>query len=631
MCGFVGFSHAHKASEAVLHDMLLPIQHRGPDEVGTYIDSIIGLGHQRLIVIEPEGGKQPRIDTKSKNALVFNGELYGYKKHVEELDNLNIKLDDNSDTEVLFQFLNMYGVNKTLNMIDGMFAFAFFDASKKELFLARDRFGEKPLYYGFSHGVLVFASELNSIRKHPFFKNAELNINAISKYLHFDYIPNEETLFKNIYKLRPGQFLKWKQDEIKTQTYWMPYNNESYLNNNLHEADYIECLEEKMSESVKQCLVADVPVAVFLSGGIDSAMIAALASKHNSNIHSYTVKMPSSTYDESNDAKMTAEHLGINHEIIQLEEHDLISAFDQVYTKLDEVIADSSIIPTYLVSREVRKKATVALGGDGADELFAGYMNFSVQNWTKLFSMLPNNFAHLLAQLVRFMPVTGKYMSQDFLIRQLSYGFGKKEFQQSFYWMASFPPVAQKKLWSSSIPFHDSALNVNSAIDEISEVAINSSTDSITRLILQFIYSYLPDDILVKVDRASMYNSLEVRSPFLTKSVAEFALSLPPKTKIKNSKRKYILKKMAGKYFPKEIMDRKKHGFAIPVSELIKTKFKNRFEDVLFDKGNTAADLFDESEVKRLWEEHQHNKVDHRKKLWSLFTLYKVLDNYTVV
>jgi len=631
MCGIVGFSKYSQDAGEILREMLKPIQHRGPDATNTHIASNIALGHQRLIVIEPEGGEQPRVDTETNNALVFNGEIYGYKKHIEELNKLNIKLNDNSDTEVLFQYLQKYGVESTLEKINGMFAFAYFDAIKKNLFLVRDRFGEKPLYYGISQGVLVFGSELQSVRKHPLFKNAELNFNAISEYLHFDYIPNEGTLYKNIYKLRPGNYLTWNNGAVRIQSYWKPQHDILNSGKNINENECIEQLENILSESIKQCLVADVPVAVFLSGGVDSALIAALASRHNSNIHSYTVKMPSYTYDESADAKATADHLGISHEIIELGDYDLIAAFDHVFSKLDEVLADSSLIPTYLISREVRKKATVALGGDGADELFAGYMNFSVQKWSRLFSMLPKSIGQLLAQVVRLMLVTGQYMSQDFLINQLSYGFGRKDYQQSFYWMASFPPASQSKLWSASVISEGFNSSVNSAVDKISKYGNKYSEDYITRLVFQFISSYLPDDILTKVDRASMYNSLEVRSPFLSKPVAEYALNLPSNMKIKNGCRKYILKRVAEKYLSKDIVNRKKHGFALPVSDLIKTKLKDRFEDVLFDANNPAAKLFNHSEVKRLWNEHQQNKVDHRKKLWSLYTLYKVLDNYSAI
>ncbi len=631
MCGIVGFTGSSNKADEILHAMLKPIHHRGPDETNIYINSDISFGHHRLIVVEPNGGNQPRVDTRTKNALVFNGELYGYKNQISKLNSSNIDLKDNSDTEVLFQFLNIYGIEKTLEKINGMFAFAYYDATERRVFLARDRFGEKPLYYGISNGTLVFGSELSTIKCHPLFKDSKLNINAISKYLHFDYIPNNETLFKNIYKLQPGNFLTWKNGEFSTRQYWKPECNTNSSLQNISENEYIQQLEDKLLTSVQQCLVADVPVALFLSGGIDSALIAGIAKHYNSEIYSYTVKFSDSTYDESNYAIKTASKLGINHEIIELDDIDLINGFDTVYKKLDEVISDTSLIPTYLVSRAVSKKATVALGGDGADELFAGYINFSVQKWSWLFSKLPISFSKSLMHLAKIMPASEKYMSYNFLLNQLAYGIGRLEEEQSFYWMAAFNPESQEQLWLPETIENKISFNINTEIEKFLDNQKNNSRDRTAKLILQFISSYLPDDILVKIDRASMYNSLEVRSPYLTREFAELALKIPSALKVKSGNRKYILKRLAEKYLPKNIVYRKKHGFALPVSELIKTQLKERFEDVLFNSKNPANELFNIAEVKRLWREHQENKFDHRKKIWSIFTLYKVLENYSTI
>tara|TARA_R110000782_G_scaffold85297_9_gene165880 strand:- start:3485 stop:5377 length:1893 start_codon:yes stop_codon:yes gene_type:complete len=624
MCGLAGFTSPDKNKSQILSKMLATINYRGPDSENVYFDSSIAFGHLRLAVVDIDGGSQPRIgDSKQPDALIYNGEIYGYKKIGNILRQESIPLRDNSDTEVLFWLLKTKGVDNTLKQIDGMFAFAYRPKDSKVVYLARDRFGEKPLFYAINNGQLIFASEINAILQHPLFENRSLDKTAISQYLTLEYIPGENTGVEGVYKVPPGHIVQFENGQINKKCYWRPVHNKVKIN--LPDNKKLQELEQLLVDSVKERLIADVPVGVFLSGGLDSSLIAAIAAREKNDISAFTIKMPQASFDESKFAKSTADYLGLKHNIFELTDNDLLYGLEKVSAKIDQPFADSSIIPTFLVCQHAKHEVTVALGGDGADELFAGYPNFKMTRFTKLMERLPAITRPVLQRLLMSAPDTSEYMSYSFLMRQLSYGFGKKALFQPIYWMSAFSIEEQADLWMPEF------LTVNSGLllEKQMEYLLHESNkeNALESLLYLFSTMYLPDDILTKVDRAAMYNSLEVRSPYLEHKFSEYVLSLPMKDKLTGFDSKVLLKKLALRYLPNEIVTRKKHGFALPIANLIRGAFKDRIEMVLFDQNNPVYDWFCKGVIKSYWNEHQGLRRNHGKKIWTLYTLFCFANN----
>ena len=595
--------------------------HRGPDQNGILVDRGIALGHTRLAIIDLAGGTQPRIDASSGDALAFNGEIYGYRALQDELSAAGIPLRDHSDTEVLFQLLRRHGIEGAVERVDGMFAFAFRDGATGALYLARDRFGEKPLYYGLADGQLVFASEIAALRCHPAFRAGGVDRHAAYSFLVFEYSPGSASGWEGIAKLEPGTILTFRDGRISIKQYWRPQLNR-HSHQSIGAASAAETLDELLRDSVRRRIVADVPVGVFLSGGIDSSLVTALAAEASPEVTAFTVRIGGAGFDETPYATAVARHLGIRHEIVEFGEADLDDAFDAITTKLGEPLADSSLLPTYLVCRAARERMTVALGGDGADELFAGYPNFPVQRFAPAMRFLPAPLGRLVGRVAAALPSGGGYMNRRFLATQLSQGFGAATDRQSYLWMAPFGPQELRELWQrSAVPEGE----LDTAFAPIDRLAANmAGLSELDRLLHLFLATYLPDDILTKTDRASMFNSLEVRSPFLDRRFAEFACALPSSLKLNGQTRKYLLKQVARRYLPSAIADRKKHGFALPIGALIRTLFWERCRDVLLSRENPVANWFMPGAIERLTEEHKVGQRDHGKKLWALFILFTI-------
>jgi asparagine synthase (glutamine-hydrolysing) len=619
MCGLAGFTAPGVDAPAIVRRMTASLAHRGPDGSGEFIDAGIALGHRRLAIIDLAGGAQPRVETASGDALIFNGEIYGYRDLAAALRASGVELCDRSDTEVLFQMLRRSGVRQTLAAIDGMFAFAFRDGKSGTLYLARDRFGEKPLFYGLAGGALVFASELSALRRHPAFRHSGIDRAAAFQFLTYEYLPGDRSGREGIRKLPPGHLLSFADGRIAVEPYYSPPSGEQ---RGTSEGDALARLEQLLDESVRERLVADVPVGIFLSGGVDSGLIAALASRHAAAITAFTVKMPELSFDETPHAVKVASHLGIRHEIVELGRGDLVDAFAAVSERLDEPLADSSLLPTYLVCRAARRSMTVALGGDGADELFAGYPNFAAQRAAPLMRHLPAAIGAFARRGLALAPASREYMSLRFRLGQLTQGFGLSEDHQSFLWMAPFVADEKLALWREEALPDRPAGTTFAPIDEL--VRRGLPAGRLQRLLQLFLQTYLPEDILVKTDRAAMMNSLEVRAPFLARSVAEFAISLPGEWKLKGLRSKYLLKKLAARLVPADTVYRRKHGFALPLADLLRTLFFAPVQARLLDPGNPVAAWFKAPVIERLLAEHRSGRRDHAKKLWTLYILFCV-------
>jgi asparagine synthase (glutamine-hydrolysing) len=623
MCGLVGFSRnpARPIHEdrAILQQMLKPIVHRGPDGEGMYVAGPVAFGHLRLSIVDLEGGRQPRIDSATGDALIFNGEIYGYAALARELTAEGIRLVDRSDTEVLFRLLQRDGIAATLARIDGMFAFAFFEGRTGRLYLARDRFGEKPLYWYACGAVLVFGSEPRAVLAHPIARALPIDLGAVHTFLHYEYLPGTQGFHHDLRKLGPGQMLSWADGSTEIRSYWQPEPDEiGAARSGETESDKLDRLDGLIDATVRDRLVADVPVGVFLSGGVDSSLIAALVGKHAPGLTAFTVRMTESSYDETPAAKVLARSLNLEHEVIELDDAAIASAVDAFVEKMDEPFADASALPTWVLCHAARQRVTVALGGDGADELFAGYISFKANRAARVLAMLPRRLGRACRQILASVPHGSSYLSLDFLLRQLSQSIGLVPARQWIACMAPFAPEELDRLWRPEIR----KIAEMQAEDPISRLLANRGAEkwSTAELIRLFASTYLPEDILLKVDRAAMYVSLEVRSPYLGRAFAEYAMSLASRDKIKGLATKYLFRKLALRHIPRATVERKKHGFAVPLSRLLRSTLKEPVGAALLDRGSPLHAWFDSCEIERLWSAHQAG-FDQRKKIWTLFAL----------
>ena len=618
MCGFAGFTFpiSQNDAQSTLKKMMAPIKHRGPDDSSTYISPEIALGHFRLSIIDLNGGKQPCIDNSTNDYLVFNGEIYSYKEHANLLKKYGIRIKDNSDTEILFQSLRHLGVEKTLRKIDGMFSFVFYEGKTKSLWLARDRMGEKPLYYSHNNNRTYFGSEISALVSNPDISIKNIDYESIIHYLNLDYTPHDKTVVTSIKKVLPGELIKITKNEIRKSKYWVP---NFYQKANLNKKETLENLDVLLQHSIKERLIADVPVGLFLSGGIDSSLIANYSAKSHPNIKTFTIKMPDASYDESKYAKMMADHLQIKNYCVELDNNSILNSLNEIESKIDDPLSDPSLIPTYIVSKFAKKYVKVVLSGDGADEIFNGYSPFKVAKYLKFINYLPKLVGSSISTLMEKIPSQDKYMGYHFIIKHVSRGIGWKPAHQIFRWMS---PLSDKNLTDllnkKYIP-HETWENIipSSSMDNLND------TDKIIKLFTNY---YLPNDILTKVDRASMYNGLEVRSPFLSKDLVEFALKIKNNLKQDNKKTKIILRKLADhQKLPKSIITRKKHGFAIPLSEMIRGSLKEKIEDTLLSKNLYISNYFNREQIEKLIQQH-HKGINNTKPIWSIYILYKTFE-----
>jgi asparagine synthase (glutamine-hydrolysing) len=622
MCGIAGFTNPGLGAHSILAEMNAALGHRGPDGSGIFVDRGIALGHTRLAIIDVAGGAQPRVDEESGDALVFNGEIYGYRALAAELRSEGVSLRDRSDTEVLFQLIRREGIRRAVERIDGMFAFAFRDGATGALYLVRDRFGEKPIYYGLVGTEIVFASEVPALQCHPAFEDVTPDRKAAYSFLIYEYLPGTASGWQGIAKLEPSTILAAKDGHMEMYRYWRP-RLERVGRANHGEAEAVDRLEELISASIRDRVVADVPVGVFLSGGLDSSLITAFALKAAPDVTAFSVRVGRDSFDETGHALVVARHLGVRHHVVDLDDTDLIAAFNAIAEKLGEPLADSSLLPTYLVCRAARSLMTVALGGDGADELFLGYPNFVVQRFARAMGVIPPSMARLVERTIDALPSGEGYMNHRFLAAQLAQGFGAPATRQSFLWMAPFGPNRMAALWRrSALPEDVTADNAFAAVE--SRAAEAGQLADVERLAYQFLTTYLPENILTKTDRASMFNSLEVRAPFLSRALAEYSCALPTRLKLRRGVRKYILKRLACRHLPQRIAYRKKHGFAVPIGRLIRTLFWTQCEDVLMSTSNPIAGWYKRAAIEALLAEHASGRIDHGKKLWALYILFSV-------
>jgi asparagine synthase (glutamine-hydrolysing) len=613
MCGIAGY--VGDFDEGLLSRMSDFLKDRGPDGMNFYSDpfSQVHLCHARLIIIDPEGGIQPMWNEDNSVCVIFNGEIYNHRELRSELEGLGHKFkSDHSDTEVLVHGYEAWG-RGLLEKLNGMFAFCIYDINRKILFIARDRFGKKPLYYAIYNKGIAFSSNLNSLRLHPKV-NTEISPLGVQKYFAYGFIPAPNTIYKDVFKLPGGHGLIFNLQNCAFEIfqYWQYEIIPSEHYENCTEEEVCEELKFKLIEATKLRMDADVPVGIFLSGGVDSSAILACASiAGTKSLSTFSIGFKEKQFDESFYAELVAKRFNTNHfsKIFSFKDARLVSEY--VLSNLDEPMADSSILPTFLLAQFAREHVKVALSGEGGDELFAGYAPFKALRAATIFKeYTTEGLRKFIAAAVKTMPVSEKYMSIDFKLKRALAGV---EGHQSTWNPAWIGPLgvgdlnelcaekySSEEIYSEAI----SAWNDSKAVD-----LVGKTSEFYAKL-------YMQDGILTKVDRASMMVGLEVRSPFLDNNVVEMARQLPSRLKLKNNTSKYILKKTVAQDIGIDIAYRVKKGFSVPLTAWLKdwTQF-----------GNGFYGLKNSFFLKKL-NDHRSGKADNRLFLWAWIVINKFSD-----
>ena len=642
ICGFTNLNHSVNDPIDVVREMNASLSHRGPDGEGYAVvgnqhiqiksdESIfdlnslkdthhqVFLGHARLSIIDVSGGTQPISNEDNSIVIVVNGEIYNHNELRAELELKGHVFKTHSDSESILHLYEEYG-SDCFNKLNGMFACAIWDNRKKKMYLGRDRFGQKPLYYSIVNGELIFGSELKAVTSHPMVKT-DIDNFSLSQYFAYEYVPAPRTIYTNINKLSAGCYFEFSpgqkpgtQNSVP-QSYWS--YDVSNVNHSITEKEASERLSELFEQSVKRRLMSDVPLGVFLSGGLDSSMTAAMACRHaQGRVKTFSIAFDDPSFDESSHARKVANFLGTDHYEKRFHVDELYQSIDEILSRLDEPMADASLLPTYLLSKFTREHVTVALGGDGADELFCGYPTFQAHKVAQLYRMIPG-FMHnkIISPLVNKIPVNYNNISFDFKLKQFLKGVRKPAGICHQLWMGSF----------SKIEIGDLLPQVMLGERDVyapSRVCFESSrgADDLSCVSQLYVSTYLQDDILTKVDRASMAVSLEARTPFLDVDFTNFAATIPGSMKLKGLTTKHILKKTARGLIPDDIIDRPKKGFGIPIGKWFRHELKDRITDPSFKEGLERFGVRS-SKVDQLVHEHLSGFKDNRKQLWTLFVL----------
>jgi asparagine synthase (glutamine-hydrolysing) len=649
MCGIAGIWFPRETADAdaqrVVRSMAEALRHRGPDAGAEWVDGQTGvaLGHRRLSILDlSPAGAQPMEDITGRFVIAFNGEIYNHR-------DLRRRLEDDgaapvwrghSDTETLLAAIASWGVGSALDRVSGMFAFALWDRSTRSLILVRDRLGEKPLYYGWSNGALIFASELKALLAYPGFDNA-IDQEAIGAFLRFSYVPEPTTIFRGIRKLQPGHLLCFTSasDTPEPQPYWSL--EATVLEGRLGRLDHdyptlCEQVEACLRDVVSSQMLSDVPLGCFLSGGVDSSLVAALMqSASRRKIRTFSIGFEDTRFNEAEYARRVATHLGAEHTEFILTERDALLVVPDLPKIYDEPFADSSQIPTVLLSRLTRKHVTVALSGDGGDEIFGGYNRYT--------------FAPDLWHLAAGVPGVGRRAAGRLIAALQSFGTGDQSLLRSLARCFGLPVTTIDKLsklggaiarardfkdfyYEIVSTFPDPAavlLEPNAGMDGL---RLTTAADAFLQreewMMAMDTITYLPGDILVKLDRAAMSASLETRAPFLDRRVVELAWRLPLSAKIDGRTGKRILRDILYRYVPRELQERPKQGFAIPLDRWLRGELREWADSLLCSEQILATGVFDPSKIKNLWRDHQSMRDNVGPRLWAILTMQSwLLDN----
>ena len=615
MCGLAGFAGIGDRGD--LHAMVAALTHRGPDGEGTYVDPDhrVYLGHRRLAILDIEGGAQPMWSADRQVGVIFNGEIYNHAELRDELEKLgHVFRSSHSDTEVLVHGYVEWG-NALPERLNGMFAFAVYDRRRRRLFLARDRFGEKPLFYSLTPRLFAFASELTALACHSGVDDS-LSLRSLQKFFAYGYLPAPNALFNGCRKLPGGHYLvhDLESGTIAVNAYWRFRVAPDPALDDVPEPDLVEELRALLEQAVRRRLISDVPLGVFLSGGIDSSAVALAAARAlpAGTLKTFTIGFTEPSFDESPFARSVAAVIGSEHGERVLEAGDAAALMPRVLSELDEPLGDASLLPTYLLSRFTRETVTVALSGDGGDELFAGYDPFDALAIAGRYArFVPAGIHEGIRRLADLLPVSSRNMSFEFKLKRGLMGMSYPENVRNPIWMAPVEPSLMGELFDEPL-----------RLEELYEEAIDvwdsaESTHPVDRSLDFFTNIYLQDDILEKVDRASMMVSLESRAVFLDNDLVEFCRRLPSHYKYRNGTRKYLLKKALEGQLPESIVHRPKKGFGIPLARWLRS-----VPDVMPRREIAGMKL---AWITRCWDEHRAGRKDHRLPMWCWLSLQQIL------
>ncbi len=622
MCGITGWlgpSETISDPKSTLCKMRETLLLRGPDESGEQVFDGAAIAMQRLRVIDLKGGSQPMSSPDEKCWIVLNGEIYNYQELRETLRSKGHEFKTNSDTEVLLHAYLEWGED-LLPKLRGMFAFAIYDfrntrsSAEGKLFIARDRFGKKPLYYAHSAGFLVFGSEMKSLFCHPYFKGS-LNREALPEYLLHGYTLAPQTLYTGVLELPPGSYLIAEGRELSVERYWRPsFHNREFSSLSFEEA--ATTLRKNLFDAVKARMISDVPLGAFLSGGLDSAaIVACMADISDQKVRTFSIGFDDEFgFNELPHARRVAEEFDTEHHEFVVTP-DTLKMLPRLLALHDQPFADSSALPTLLLSEMTKEHVTVALSGDGGDELFAGYDRFAgATTLANIYNFTPSPLQSLFSLLAEALPEKSSHKGLVTTARRFLSAAPLPLEQRYLEMVGIFPPRTLAKLFNSE--------TVAALVESYKERFGDAGSDSeLEQLLYVNATTYLPGDLLVKTDRCSMGASLEVRSPFLDDRLFDFARTLPEAYKLKGLQKKLILKQAFQGIVPSEIIERKKHGFGVPIAHWFRTSMKDYITKTFSDSRILDDKLLHEATVKRIIHEHTSGSVDHAHRIWSLLTL----------
>jgi asparagine synthase (glutamine-hydrolysing) len=618
MCGITGIVRSDGApvDRELLERMNQAIRHRGPDEDGFYLSDGVGLAMRRLAIIDLKSGQQPIHNADQTAWIVYNGEIYNYRELRKDLESRGHRFYTDSDTEAIVHAYDEWGTDCP-KYLRGMFALAIWDERKKSLFLARDRVGKKPLLYAQVNGQLVFGSEFMALLQHPDVSR-DVNYEAIHHYLSFICVPAPLTAFQSISKLPPGHTLLWQNGQIKLERYWqLDFSNKISID----EEEAGERVVELLRDAVRVRLMSEVPLGAFLSGGIDSsAVVALMAQESSEQVKTFSIGFEEQDFSELHHARRVAEHVGTDHHefVVKPDAMEILPTLVEHY---GEPFADSSAIPSYYVSRETRKHVTVALNGDGGDECFAGYERYAAMNVAQRYvKLLPAAIRNgVIRNLANALPQAQSRKNPLRKAQRFLDAASLGPVQRYLRWVSAFDEPAKLNIYSDNFRQETARFSTISFLEPWFAKA--NGAGIVDASLLTDTMTYLPNDLLVKMDIASMTVSLEARSPFLDHHLMEFAASLPEHLKLRGMTTKYLLKKVLKKFVPEENLTRPKMGFGIPIGQWFRGSMQTFLRETLLSQKALSRGLFDPDKVRQMVDQHVERKVDHDQRLWSLLML----------
>ena len=619
MCGIAGlYSNSSPPDETALNQMNDCLVHRGPDEDGTFVDGPVGLTHRRLSIVGLDTGRQPIFNEDGSIAVIFNGEIYNYESLREDLRRQGHEFSTDTDTEVLVHLYEEQG-DAFVKELDGMFAFALWDGTRERLLLARDSMGIKPLYLGVEpNGQIAFASELSTLFPVNFDLGG-LNRPAIAEYFAYGYIPAPKSAFRNVSKVRPGEVVVVSDDEVDRSKFYTPKINR--IEQDLDSA--ASNLRTRVEQAIEERLQSDVPLGAFLSGGIDSSIITGILSNaRDEPVSTFSVGFHESQFDETWAAREVASYHDTDHHEYKVSPSDVREVIDEVVPTLGEPFADSSILPTYIVSQKTREEMTVALSGDGADELFSGYSKYRGEYYSKYYRVIPRSIRqNVIEPSMNRLPASRGTKAGNAIRQAQKFVRGGEpdRAERQYQWMALATSQSSPAINYIDVPDH-AVDRITDAQAEAVAMLPEGRQDDLAVMQMTDARFALPDGILAKVDRASMLNSLEVRVPFLDTDVFEFAMGLPTSQKITPTGQKVVLKRAFDDILPEKILQRGKQGFEVPIGEWFKDELKSEFTETLSE---SETDMIDTGFVWDLYREHVNGSRDHAHFLWAVYVFLR--------